>query len=64
MMMTDGDKIAAAIYAAVKCQNLQKLNPADFLIHFNGMMETMRYQEEHPEPVEAILKKFAAGADA
>jgi hypothetical protein len=64
MMMTDGDKIAAAIYAAVKCQNLQKLNPADFLIHFNGMMETMRYQEEHPEPVAVILKKFATGADA
>ncbi len=62
--MTDGDKMAAAIYAAVKCQNLQKLSPVDFLVHYNGMIEAMRYQEEHPEPVEVILKKFAGGTDA
>jgi len=62
--MTDSDKIAAAIYAAVKCQNLQRLSPVDFLVHYNGMIEAMRYQEEHPEPVEQILKKFARGTDS
>ena len=51
--MTDSDKIVAAIYAAVKCQNLQKLSPVDFLAHYNGMIEAMRYQEEHSKPVQA-----------
>jgi hypothetical protein len=59
--MTENDKIVAAIYAAVKCHNLQKLSPLDFLVHYNGMVEAMRYQEEHPEPVDVMLQKFAIG---
>jgi len=53
--MTDSDKIVAAIYAAVKCQNLQMLSPVDFLQHYNGMVEAIRSQEEHSDPVEAVI---------
>jgi hypothetical protein len=62
--MTESDKIVAAIYAAVKCHNLQKLSPVDFLVHYNGMVEAMRCQDEHPEPAEVMLQKFASGTGA